>query len=816
MACNWIKEKGKIVGVQGSNGEKSPLFEQLTEQFGVKAAIDYYSITQTEDFKEIFTSTQDLAELRQKQALYKNRYGISGTSETNPQGQEVNFINNEVADGRSVENTIGNKSYNIPQGVAGISTGESKISINREPSVNYLMSYISQDNQTEETLSVENELDLQDFDDFDKGQLLDAFYNEQNIFSINVDKLVKSGVYSRYEAVNLRNDISLQDRVKESVERLKNTEEFSYQEVEVERETLNEFNSFGKLKKANPYIQEEQMVKDSVTMTEDEFMENYPEKEKPEGFKKSDVFIQDGSEIRQERKTETEKTLPLVVKMKDNSLLLDRISLLNGIETRILIENSEDTIKVLQEIENDLVGRGIDAVGLTSLSIDENLKTYLEAVRRFTTSPTEENTKMFADVSDIIFDRDLSPKVEAIKTEIELEYVNLETTLSEEEVYNQQGFVRLYGNIWAKTAKEDLEGLYENVRTYKEKYKKRTKKELERSNPIITSKEVFDDKKVQEAKRAFEAYSGRILPMSANYAYLEGLMEYLDSSEILEQLNYDIVSEDYNVNEKEIRELLKRYEKAYDRLSKDNSVELEDYVQELIGAYNFENSETAEAVALYKIYFDATNEQTIEPSRTVDNFKGDYNYLTNDYIADFYSKYLKEKQKDSKMFRDFYTNFEVNEKGINLKNTDEITMQKVQAYVDENLRQYSLLSKQMPDLTIREEAPISDPRIDAINNPQSVEVNKNQLLRVNDNEVVLKDATKKFLRINNQIYEAIQRVGNIASYARLNSNNSNYNAVQVEFPQSTINIEDYRYLENKPEKYLTVKQGERPKELNCI
>ena len=71
MACIWIKEKGKIVGVQDSNGEKSPLFEQLTEQFGLEAAIDYYSITQTEDFKEIFTSPKDLSELRQKQETAK-------------------------------------------------------------------------------------------------------------------------------------------------------------------------------------------------------------------------------------------------------------------------------------------------------------------------------------------------------------------------------------------------------------------------------------------------------------------------------------------------------------------------------------------------------------------------------------------------------------------------------------------------------------------------------------------------------------------------------------------------------------------------
>ena len=618
-----------------------------------------------------------------------------------------------VFDGR--ENSIKSATENI----GGFSAENNDIRFQKtEPSLNYLMSYISQENQTEETLSPQNQIDLQDFENFDKVKVLEAFYDEQNIFSVNADKLVKSGVYNRYEATNLRDDVSLQQEVKESLERLKNTNDVEYQDVEITRASTNEINSFGKLRKVNPYIQEEQMVLDSVKMTEDEFLENYPQKEKPLGFQKEEVFLQEGEEIRQERNTETFRVLPLTVKIMDNSLLLDRIGTINSINTSVLVNNTEATIKVLGEIEDELISRGIDALGLSELSIDENLKTYLEAVRRFVQAPTEENTRMFADVSDIIFDRDLEPKIKAKKTEKELEYVTLNTTLTEEEVYNQQGLIRLSGNSWVKTAKEDLESLYENVRTYKEKFPK--------------------------------------------------------------------------------------------------GVELEDYVQELIGAYNFENSETAEAVALYKIYFGANEVRSEQRMEDVSDFKGDYEYLTNDYVADFNVELLKEKKKDSDLFRDFYSNFTVNEKGINLVNTDSISMQKVRLYADENLKNYSLISKQMLNLKERLESPLKDPRVEAVNNPQSVPTNRAQVFRANDLEVILKNETSKFVKINNQIYEAVDRVGNISNYIKMEANNTDYNALEVPVAQSTIKIEDYKYLESTPQEFIKVKQGTRPKELNCI
>ena len=73
---------------------------------------------------------------------------------------------------------------------------------------------------------------------------------------------------------------------------------------------------------------------------------------------------------------------------------------------------------------------------------------------------------------DEYFKRDLTPKKETVVGEDGKEYVKLNTELSEEEVYNQQGLIKVDDNTYFKTAKEDLATLYENVRTYKEKYPK--------------------------------------------------------------------------------------------------------------------------------------------------------------------------------------------------------------------------------------------------------------------------------------------------------------------------------------------------------
>tara|TARA_R110000782_G_scaffold91929_1_gene175252 strand:+ start:1955 stop:3904 length:1950 start_codon:yes stop_codon:yes gene_type:complete len=649
MSCRWIIDsKGDIEGAyKTKTDERSKLFDELDEEFGKDKAIEFFAVSESTVFQDIFGKV--------------------------------------------------------------------------EPKKEVLIRYVVNQNQSIEELSVENIVELQDFENFNKQKLIDTFYDKNGLFIVNKNKLVKSGLYSTYEANLIEEDINLQKTIKESLERLKNTDvDISVLEVEVERQKTGEVSSFGKLKKTNPYIEEKEMIENSIDMSEQEFENAYPGKEKPKGYKKAEVFVDDNGEVKQKRKTETETLIPLVTKSNPMVRMMQNIQGLLSLNLTVLQNNTEDTLNLLQEIEKDLISEGIDVIGLENKNINEELFKFLEDLNTFLINPSEANTRMFADSSDSFFNRDLSPLEEVIKGDENKEYVVLETTLSEEEVYEQQGLIKLEGDKWIKTAKEDLETLYNNLKTYTEK--------------------------IPEGKT------------------------------------------------------------------------LEEHIQSVIGEFHYNNAETAEAVALYKMYFEVEN--TTEEKKVLKNtanFTGSYNRLTNGFIADFYADYLKEKRKESKLFRDFYSNFEFNEKGIKLKNTDDLSMRNVQLYASEDLKQYSIISKQMPSIAGTSTGQQS-PRDNAINNPDTVENFKGDLFKLNDNEYIVKNTVEDFVKISNNIYESVGKQGNLNHYVQLEKNESEYLKVGTERPKTSLNLNDYNYLENKPESFTKVKnylKGEIPGELSC-
>jgi hypothetical protein len=203
--------------------------------------------------------------------------------------------------------------------------------------------------------------------------------------------------------------------------------------------------------------------------------------------------------------------------------------------------------------------------------------------------------------------------------------------------------------------------------------------------------------------------------------------------------------------------------------------------------------------------------------RVQKQFTGDYAYLTEEFPSDFYIKQLKEKQKNSTKYRNFYSNFEVNEKGINILNTDAISMQQIEIYADENLRQYSLISKQMPDLQVDTEMNESTRDL-VVNNPQTLEDYKNDLFRIDENNLILKNNTEEFVKVNGEIYESVAKQGNLNHFVKLEIPTSDYYAVEVKAPQTNLKLSDYSYLNESPEKFKRIKdflKGENPNELQC-
>lgn len=1360
MACNWItNSQGDIVGAKiNGTEERSKLFDDLNEEFGIDKAVELFAVSESTSFKDIFggnkskldvtvfsevldkavnartyedfvedmsdfrdvhsapskstTLTEDkldqggdfsLLEVAQgfhnqpddyfdpnvgaRYYMYNNKQGMESFTAINnvirgikagkkginitayravPKNLYVTTLKDydwvSFSESYAIshgESRFGSKGYKlIEQEVSlqdlwwdgndinefGYDTGGTKkyskkelrkIWDNRgtikieEPSKQSVIKYVIEENKTEEKLTKEQLVDLQDFSNFNAQKLQDAFYDKNGFFIVSESKLVKSGLYNEYEASSIARDTQLQNKIKDSIERLKNTpqEELNIEEVEVDRSVIGEFNSFGKLVALNPFLAEK------------------------ENEKQADTFIEVDSVIRQKNVTETEITLQQTAKQTENNKVVGLLNL--SLET--LQNNEGATREVLNEIEDDLIEDSIDVIGLKDQPIDESLIDYLNTLNTFIEEPSTENTKLFAEKSDEYFKRDLTPKKETVVGEEGKEYVKLNTELSEEEVYNQQGLIKVDDNTYLKTAKEDLATLYENVRTYKEKYPKDKTleeyvqeqianysfKDAEVAEAVVLYKMYFSNltkadiigklKATKLAENVYEmtnaqieaklvelgvdanvakqvvAYHGSpysfdrfttnamgtgegaqafgwglyftdLESIARNYAKvlsnknsyfvddvvdfkseLRGIfnnyeftknfsLPFIDSNGVIDQITLDVFIEqfqkleqtfsldkkklqdkdknsigilprylsefnkmyeriekrvqEYNnfikeikefeedfdftilsnknlykvslhkgktpseytwlewdkhisnsvvlklakafnipikVDDSKVKNIRKRIEEAIDNGDSDlvdsldlklleaeydfskngiepiiseifskeglnltnangdfiykqisrklksdkdaslfllengidgikypaesisrgatsdtargfnyvvfdeNAITIEEQIQfkkidlttngfvyngdvylntdsvdlitpihefnhlynkwlkenredvymqglslieaelnspnseikdiiefvktnqpnlsgeklkeeiltELVGRRGLElinSNKKSDLVSWLKSAWESIqdmlglsnyssnqiakmNLKEFSTASAVDllrgnpivnqtsNFTGDYQYLTEEFPSDFYSKFLAEKKKNSKIFRDFYSNFEINEKGINIINTDPISMRNIRIYADENLRQYSILSKQMPNISddLSNDESISE-RDNVVNNLQSLEKFQGKIHKLNNNEVIVKNNTEQFIKIGDNIYEAIEVLGNLTHFAKVENEVTQYHKVGIEQPTSSLKLSDYNYLNESINsgKFKTIKDLYKPKKQEVV
>lgn len=771
MSCNILRhQNGGIKEVVADNNQPSLLYKEALKEFGEKQAIDIYLASKSDDFQD------------------------------------------------------------------NIILSQNELDVNNEPKLKTVLNYLSLQNESKEPLTVQQKLDLKNValgvENFSVQKLLSAFYSE-GIFNISPKKLKKSGLYSDYEIANLANDVNLQQTVKQSLEALKNTED-----VEIENEFTEgleksiEINSFGKLVVLNPFIIQKEILNKLAATTEEEFESNLADLEYPnfqkslnreqlfqemQGYKKAEVFMEVDGEIVQAKNTNTAIVLPLVVQQINNLEILQDINQIQQYDLEILQANQEDTINILKEIESNLIEQGIDVAGLSDREINGEMMSFLGELEIFINEPSIENTQSFANIYDTYFEKDLSPKKEIVKQiETDRDFVKLNTNLSEEEVYEQQGFIKVKDGLYIRTNKQDLETLYASLETYTDKYPKdailkeyvqneisqledfknsnnaesvylykmyfelekkihQQSEQLKRRIHIFTKKDLENDKKAQEARAAFENYTDIALPLSANYLELLKLMDLVTNGEVLDKLPYDLIEEDYAVTELDVRNLISKYDRALDRL------ELIDSELSKIIKYNL--------------------------TKTSANFTGNFEYLTTDFVSDFYIEILKEREKNSEIYKNFYSNFDVNENGIYLKNYDSITMSQIKEYADENLKQYSIISKQMPLLIEQDiQSETKQVRRDAIlNNPQNLNKYQGQSHKLNDNNIILKNSYEEFIKIEGNIFEAVDTDGNLTLYSRLNNIVGEYYNFNNEAPKTNVKIEDYSYLNTQPEKFVSEK-----------
>ena len=690
-----------------------------------------------------------------------------------------------------------------------------------EPTLQEVTNYVASNNRTEAELNQNQKADLINVLISNPDFKAEDFYDEFGMF------IIPKKQYSRYELLTLENE----EQIKAAVDALLNTDFTPNVESEARAvEQINEKNAFGKLVNLNPNISEKEKLKEQVLNGE------------REDYKKADVLIEtlDG-ELISAKNTETEQILPLVVK---ETFKTDLVSSLETFSLSTLKQGEEQTRIVLKAIENDLISQGIDAIGLSEKPIDEELVDFLNTTKTFINSPTKENTKTFAEKSDIYFERDLEPKVDVVKSDkTDRNYVKLNTNLTEEQLYEKKGLIQseLGKGIYIQTAKESIEDLYNNLRTYTEKYPKGTTLEqyvqeqiteinydnAENAEAIVLYKMYFD---VEDNANKIEQLEiiNRSNPAPNTYnTWIRSVKDIKTAKEVFEvAFKEGNMYPDFTIEDMK-KALSSGIVTVYSSKNIENGVFI---TPSRINAIDYAGGEEKnlqkKTIGLYDIAWIDESEGQYAPTTTKrpqynnairsvqKQFTGNYNYLTEDYISDFYIEQLKEKQKNSSKYRNFYKNFEVNEKGINLLNTDDITMQQIEIYADDNLRQYSLISKQMSDLKVDD---INENQRDlTVNNPQTLEDYKKDLFRVNDNTIILKDNIETFVKVNGEIYENVETDSNLSVFAKIETPTSDYYQYNIKQPKTNIKLSDYNYLATQEELFTSPKKYLKQEEKNQI
>lgn len=403
-----------------------------------------------------------------------------------------------------------------------------------EPTLEQVIKFVVTENEVKEALKAEQ---IQDYKNsligtkgFTFDNLQKAFYDKDGIFFISPSKLVSSGLYSEYEAENLQKDFELQQVVKESIEALKNTDaliELNQEDFEqVEKEDT--FNSFGKLNNLNPYIVQKEIQEALAGITREEFDEAIGELPFPnfqksmeseearealfkrmQEYKKAEVMLEDAGEIKPSLNSNTEILLAQAAQDLEGTKVLKDISYILDRKLSTLRATPAETLTLIKSIEKNLIKQGYDAKGLASKKVDERMLEYFIALEELAEIPTRTSLGNYAAAHDKYFGSDLSPKKGFIKSkQDDRNFVKLDTKLSQEDVYQQQGLIKQSEGTYIKVNKKTSEELYPILFTYSEKFPNtvKTEEQLRKYVQSQVRNEDVSDAETAEVINLFKVY----------------------------------------------------------------------------------------------------------------------------------------------------------------------------------------------------------------------------------------------------------------------------------------------------------------------
>ena len=294
-------------------------------------------------------------------------------------------------------------------------------------------------------------------------------------------KLERSKMYNDYEIDMILNSPGIQRNIRETLLKLRNTEEFS---VEYNPAFVipmsSELTSLGKQRSSNPFEIEREIAEAVSEVAPEEIPANLDGvlAEKYAQDKEFKALVDDLNKTTKSVPVKTVINGELVDKLPStigsiantitddyNGSMSENIDFLNNSIRKETWEDSRNAIgKILNKIKKDAAKNGIDLRDLATKAIThsrEDVLDFLNAMEDVLVDPSEQTLSSFADMYNAMFDI-TEPSKELIITDNKSD-VFLDTENTEYELFRDHNLVKKQDGVYRIVTEQSLEDMYDSM-----------------------------------------------------------------------------------------------------------------------------------------------------------------------------------------------------------------------------------------------------------------------------------------------------------------------------------------------------------------
>lgn len=646
--------------------------------------------------------------------------------------REAGLAETTTLDGQTVNKTV---------------TNPNTIDSNGEPLVEDVIKYIQSKNFEGQELSeaeiseVKNMMIGTEFGN--SSELFTALqrgFMPNGVYNPSETSLVNSGLYTRAEARRLLDNEEAQITAYEFIQKLKNTEALDNTlEIDSSYITLGtETNSIGLRNKVNPYLNRQRAIDILGGIKDENLFNNQVEAygldfardkfNEYSSMTKVNEVILDENNLRQKDSFDTlRETMEEILTSPSNVALLENVEYLINVPLDIWNVEFSNVRTLLEEVEGNAIDIGLDLEGIAEMAYDKTpaeVKEMLRAIRNFTVVQNEVTFDFLVEQYTEYFELESMPSIKTVGVPQEVSnktLVTLDTTQDSYTLFTEQGLLPLGNNLYQRvnnnaTLEEVTDIVYRNLLV----------------NPSL-------------------------LPVRAFKGGINSTGN-LEQSYITNEANEIYVKQDIeNYTNERSKEIEHTGEVDTDMLKK---------------------------MVLFSDFFNTKLNNTpnvpsySQEASLIEEFPKNADYLTTEFIADFNKQSLKEKAKNSRKYNEYYSNFTVTPKGIELINKDPITIETMRPHLTEDLVNHFRLKKDGFDFNPEDRLTTELSNIPIVmrnyykNFPKALPKFEGRYQM--DNGTLITNVTPDFLRTNEGVFEYLETVGSKSLYGRLESIEGNF------------------------------------------